>query len=248
MVLVMDTRTRNDLGAIKTPTLNVAHRVLDHLDTIGRPLPSHPDTGYPVVWGMGGSSEHATGRALDFMVTADPDIGELIVEYLWDRRNEFGLIHFIWRQHIRSTKVSPGVSRKMGDRGSSTNNHMDHVHAYFDGRAVSRGTDSPKVELPKPPKKPVGVPKFPLRKGWYFGPQNGPNESVSGYHGNSGHLARWQRRMIERGWNLGEHGADGRYGADTRRVVRAFQSEKGLHVDGLIGPMTWRAAWTEPVT
>ncbi len=249
----MDTRTRNDLGPIKTPTLNIAHRVLAHLDTIGRPLPAHPDKGYPVIWGMGASSEHATGRALDFMVTADTDIGELITEYLWDRRNEFGLIFFIFRQHIKSTKVSPGVSRKMPDRGSPTENHMDHVHALFDGRAVSRGTDSPKVEIPKPPVKPVGVPKFPLRKGWYFGPESGPDESVSGYHGNSGHLARWQKQMrtgravppAKVAWNLA---VDGLYGPETERVTRAFQAEKGLHVDGLIGALTWRAAWTEPVT
>lgn len=244
----MDTRTRNDIGPVLAPTLNIAHRVLAHLEMIGHPLPNHPDTGYPVIWGVGSSSEHATKRALDLMVTANPEIGVLISEYLWDRRNEFGLIHIIFRQHIRSTRVDPGVNRLMPDRGTPTENHMDHVHAFFDGRTVSRGTDSPKVELPKPPKRPIGVPKFPLPKGHYFGPESGPVSSVSGYHGNRGHLARWQRRMIERGWGLGRYGADGRYGDDTRRVARAFQTEKGLHVDGLIGAMTWRAAWIEDVT
>jgi peptidoglycan hydrolase-like protein with peptidoglycan-binding domain len=30
--------------------------------------------------------------------------------------------------------------------------------------------------------------------------------------------------------------------------VRAFQAEKGLTVDGLVGLGTWNAAWTAPVT
>ena len=44
------------------------------------------------------------------------------------------------------------------------------------------------------------------------------------------------------------HDADGLYGPETARVARGFQSEKGLAVDGLIGPDTWDAAWTSPVT
>ncbi|PRX97869.1 peptidoglycan-binding protein [Allonocardiopsis opalescens] len=55
----------------------------------------------------------------------------------------------------------------------------------------------------------------------------------------------WQRRMRDRGWTIV---ADGRYGPDSERVCRAFQAEKGLAVDGVVGPETWRAAWTAPVT
>jgi peptidoglycan hydrolase-like protein with peptidoglycan-binding domain len=31
-------------------------------------------------------------------------------------------------------------------------------------------------------------------------------------------------------------------------VCRQFQQEKGLSVDGLVGPKTWQESWTEPVT
>jgi hypothetical protein len=55
----------------------------------------------------------------------------------------------------------------------------------------------------------------------------------------------WQTQMRLRGWRVI---VDGFYGADTRRVVRAFQKEKRLGVDGEIGPITWRAAWMTPVT
>lgn len=99
-------------------------------------------------------------------------------------------------------------------------------------------------------------PKFPLPNDWYFGPENGPTKSVSGRHGNKHgsaeqmrkHLWRWQQRMEDRGWLFPKYGSDGMYGDETRENTIAFQREKGLTVDGLIGPATWNAAWTEPVT
>lgn len=89
------------------------------------------------------------------------------------------------------------------------------------------------------------VPAFPLPSGWYFGPKEGPRNCVSGYYGNGEHLARWQARMKERGWAIT---VDGRYGPQTREVCIAFQKEKGLNPDGLIGSITWQAAWTAPIT
>jgi len=58
----------------------------------------------------------------------------------------------------------------------------------------------------------------------------------------------WQARMLQRKWHrIGV--ADGYFGDDTLAVVRAFQAEKRLGaVDGIIGPKTWAAAWTSPVT
>ncbi len=51
--------------------------------------------------------------------------------------------------------------------------------------------------------------------------------------------------MHGRGWTIT---ADGLYGPQTESVARAFQQEKGLAVDGLIGVKTWDAAWNAPVT
>ncbi|ACY97921.1 MULTISPECIES: GH25 family lysozyme [Thermomonospora] len=58
-------------------------------------------------------------------------------------------------------------------------------------------------------------------------------------------VRRWQARMRERGWRIA---ADGWYGPASERVCRAFQAEKGLAVDGVVGPVTWRAAWEAPIT
>lgn len=55
----------------------------------------------------------------------------------------------------------------------------------------------------------------------------------------------WQRRMLHRGWTIT---VDDIYGPQSAKVCRAFQSEKGLKVDGIVGPITWAAAWTAPVT
>lgn len=55
----------------------------------------------------------------------------------------------------------------------------------------------------------------------------------------------WQQRMADRGWHLG---IDGAYGPVCDRVCRQFQTEKGLTVDGIVGPQTWAASWTAPIT
>ena len=55
----------------------------------------------------------------------------------------------------------------------------------------------------------------------------------------------WQQRMRNRGWRID---VDGVYGPASAGVCRDFQREKGLSVDGIVGPNTWAAAWTAPVT
>ena len=89
------------------------------------------------------------------------------------------------------------------------------------------------------------VPAFPLPAGSYFGPRSGPVTSVSGYFNHRESLRMWQQQMKNRGWPITP---DGRYGTQTHDVAEAFQAEKHLTVDGLIGPATWSAAWTAPVT
>src|SRR3954470_21569723 len=88
-------------------------------------------------------------------------------------------------------------------------------------------------------------PEFPLPRGWYFGTENGPDYSVSGFHGHANDLAQWQRKMHDRGWSIT---VDGHCGLQTQTVASRFQREKGLHVDGFIGRETGDAAWIERVT
>lgn len=55
----------------------------------------------------------------------------------------------------------------------------------------------------------------------------------------------WQARMKARGWRID---VDDIYGPQSASVCRAFQAEKRFEVDGVVGPITWRATWTAPIT
>ncbi len=99
------------------------------------------------------------------------------------------------------------------------------------------------------PAPPQGqAPPFPLPLGDWFGLPN-PNlpRNHSGYYSASdrANLLPWQERMHARGWAIN---TDGYYSPTTYRVTVAFQREKGLPIDGHVGPQTWGAAWTAPVT
>ncbi len=60
------------------------------------------------------------------------------------------------------------------------------------------------------------------------------------------HVKEWQQRMHDRGWNID---VDGLYGSQSERICRQFQQEKGLAVDGIIGPQTWHESFrTDNVT
>ena len=48
-----------------------------------------------------------------------------------------------------------------------------------------------------------------------------------------------QALLIGYGYNCGDKGVDGSFGAATDKAVRAYQKDKKLEVDGSCGPKTW---------
>jgi len=50
-----------------------------------------------------------------------------------------------------------------------------------------------------------------------------------------------QNKLLALGYGLPKYGADGSYGAETTAAVMAFQTDKGLLVDGICGPITQAA-------
>lgn len=96
------------------------------------------------------------------------------------------------------------------------------------------------------PARPPPVPPFPYPATDYLGLTSQDPACHSGYAAaDRPHVATWQRQMANRGWVIM---ADGMFGTQSDQVCRAFQSEKGLAVDGKVGPHTWAASWTAPVT
>lgn len=49
-----------------------------------------------------------------------------------------------------------------------------------------------------------------------------------------------QEKLINLGYNLGQYGADGVFGAATYNAVVKFQKANGLTPDGIVGQNTWR--------
>lgn len=147
--------------------------------------------------------------------------------------------HSLFRDWSPVIKTCPGLARR-----PQVQQVIDRAVALV-REEVTPAPPEPGPVSPAPERQPgVLAPPFPLPRGWYFGPRSGPRHCVSGYHSHRESLAFWQRRMGKRGWKIT---ADGLYGPKTAQVTKAFQRNKGLVADGLIGPATWSAAWTMPL-
>ena len=169
-------------------------------------------------------------------------------------------------------------------RYTGSNPHTAHVHiSIYQSRAaeqrrqswgIATGGKSQPKPAPKPaPKKRPAAPKrtgkvpgpghaFPLPTRYYFGPKDGGNKSVSGFHLRKfkGKTDRWWlqefgRQLARRGWSVGKGktwlrtaGNDGKYGGEYAALVRAFQKDQRIGVDGRLGKQTWDAAFKNPVT
>jgi hypothetical protein len=82
-------------------------------------------------------------------------------------------------------------------------------------------------------------PPFPLPGRWYYGPYEGPAESVSG----SGRDDAPYRPGLAAAQAVIGATADGYYGPQTRGAIEQWQAAHGLQVDGLLGVLTWVSLW-----
>lgn len=72
---------------------------------------------------------HPSGNAVDYMVLSDAALGDAIVQYTINHWDELHVEYIIWQQRILTSPVA--AWDYMEDRGSATQNHMDHVHVNY---------------------------------------------------------------------------------------------------------------------
>jgi N-acetyl-anhydromuramyl-L-alanine amidase AmpD len=133
---------------------------------------------------------------------------------------------------------SPGVCAH-SDLGSWGGNHGDPganfpwAQVIDTAKQIAAGSGAPTPPEPEPTPPGTAAPPWPGRLLMYP-----PLMQGSDVH-------TWQQQMAARGWSLA---VDGQYGPESQGVCRQFQAEKGLAVDGIVGPDTWAATWTAPIT
>lgn len=136
---------------------------------------------------------------------------------------------------------------------SKVNGHRDHfstacpgpelyaaVQAGRFGKASSPASAIPSLPAaPKPAAKPAPKPAAkPSAKMPRF-----PGLTKRGSKGAA--VKAVQQRLKDRGWKIT---VDGDFGPTTDSIIRQFQAEKKIGVDGIVGPATWAALWKAPVT
>ena len=97
-----------------------------------------------------GYNEHFSGQALDVMI---PDwgspsgkaYGDQVAKYMLDNAAALGIDYILWQQRQWN---ADGTSSAMGDRGSPTENHMDHVHAHTVKSPQLPGAATPRAPAP----------------------------------------------------------------------------------------------------
>lgn len=129
--------------------------------------------------------------------------------------------------------------QRLGGAGPEIKGHRDGyatscpggpLYAWVQAGAPRPGAPVPSVPAPRP-----AAPRFPGRLLRVGSPM---------MHGDD--VRDWQRRMAERGWPLE---VDGWYGPASAEIARLFQLEKMIGADGVVGPVTWDAAFrTDNVT
>ena len=96
------------------------HRIWPSITTIG----GYRQDAYP---------EHPSGRALDVMVGVGNPIGDEVTSWALANDKILPLIHALWKQTVW---MPNGSTQPMGDRGSPTQNHMDHPHLWYNHKSI----------------------------------------------------------------------------------------------------------------
>lgn len=105
---------------------------------------------------------------------------------------------------------------------------------------------TPTPAPPPPPKPTRRLGTFPLPAGHWFGPESSNRRNHSGYWaGDRPHIAALLNALRGRGWaNVPR---TDRYTTAVAALIRRYQDDAGIGVDGLTGAQTWESVATSPV-
>lgn len=107
---------------------------------------------FPDITSLGGYREsakdpggHPSGLAVDFMVPVDDNgrkLGDDIAKFAQENKKQLNVDYIIWYQRIWYADQPDRGWVKMKDRGSITQNHMDHPHINFTKTATGNPDDA----------------------------------------------------------------------------------------------------------
>ncbi len=162
-----------------------------------------------------------------------PRIGDLSTVQPWSGAGESWVDTFVQQrvlEHSASSASSAANSLRLTDTARVSTPLTSAKAVEFDGSAVLEQTD-PLTGAGIVAAQMATLPAYP---GYLL--QYVPGKALD----NRLAVAQWQRQMQQRGWTIA---VDGLYGPQSDRIARAFQQEKGLIVDGIVGKQTWQAAF-----
>ncbi|MGW1746115.1 peptidoglycan-binding protein [Streptomyces sp. NPDC002092] len=143
----------------------------------------------------------------------------------------------------------PGSARRSKEkakaRGTKNGNPITSAAPSADGTQGTPQTSPTPHRTSKTPGTPAPTPSksapTPAKPPWltdctYY---SGTEQTQLGDRGQR--VVQVQCMLTKRGYSVGGSGVDGDFGKATDAAVRSFQSDKGLEVDGQVGPNTWAA-------
>lgn len=207
------------------------------------------------------STEHATGRALDIMVSAKVNTrptatqkarGDQLAAYFVKHARTMHVRHIIWNERIYRTRYGAWgplpvtASRSKNYSYGHSDWHRDHLHVWLETTSGSIPTETIVLDGGSSNTSSPGLPST--------GVNNWDGKSFPGvevFQDGEKHPATLllQQRLKAHGHNPGA--LDGYWGPNTKTATRAFQLKQGWtgsDADGIPGPTTWSRLMTAAPT
>jgi hypothetical protein len=188
------------------------------------------EAGVEAPWSTSCTSQRSTWRSMGRWYTdKNMAVGDMLY-YDWDRTGDCDHVGIITA--ISSDGTLQVTEGNFGDAPSSvtkvTNRYIKRTYPYICGYARPRyANEKEHVVLPNTPTTDKTI---------YAQISNGVN----------GNIVYILQGLLEMN-GCTVKGIDGKFGRNTESAVKQYQSNKGLSVDGIVGPKTWGALKKTPM-